>query len=347
MKIIKMRRMEKTRNEKTMKKTIILILICYGMLLVPNVIADDTGTYQIQNYNVVLTPHYNGDITISYEQKWLVTGGHIPWVTVGLPTSNYDIQDFGGAAKTVKSDNQGSWDGVRVDLDHDYQPQENFGFNFTIVQHGLMEKSGEGYRLVYTPGWYDRAFTDELTIKLVSPAKVNELKTDPQPNVISGQEVVWTRKNLGKGEKFTVSINFPNGTYNQTLMNKSAGGDIAWLIIVIFILAVLFLVGMAISSDHGSGYSGSSYSSDKRKRRHKEDDDGYTSPGIYSGVSAGSSHNHSSGGGGGFGGRSTSCACACVSCACACAGGGGGAGCKKSHHFCEKCFPKMKIIEDN
>lgn len=340
--------MEKTRNEKTMKKTIILILICYGMLLVPNVIADDTGTYQIQNYNVVLTPHYNGDITISYEQKWLVTGGHIPWVTVGLPTSNYDIQDFGGAAKTVKSDNQGSWDGVRVDLDHDYQPQENFGFNFTIVQHGLMEKSGEGYRLVYTPGWYDRAFIDDLTIKLVSPAKVNELKTDPQPNSVSGQEVVWTRKSLGKGEKFTVSINFPNGTYNQTLMNKSAGGDIAWFIIVIFILAVLFLVGMAISSDHGSGYSGSNYSSDKRKRRRKEDDDGYTSPGIYSGVSTGSSHNHSSGGGGGFGGRSTSCACACacVSCACACAGGGGGgAGCKKSHHFCEKCLSKK--IEEN
>lgn len=335
-----------------MKKIyVILILICFGILMVPNTIAADTGTYQIQNYNVVLTPHYNGDITISYEQKWLVTGGHIPWVTVGLPTSNYDIQDFGGAAKTVKSDNQGGWDGVRVDLDRDYQPQEDFGFNFTIIQHGLLEKSGDGYRLVYTPGWYDRAFTEDLSIKLVSPSKVNELKTDPQPNSISGQDVVWTRKSLGKGEKFTVSINFPNGTYNQTLMNKSAGGGIGWIIIVVIIIVVVFLVGIGIisSRDSDSSYRSSSYgssNSDKRKRRRKEDDDEYTSPGIYSGSSKGSSHSHSSGGGGGFGGRSTSCACACVSsCACACAcAGGGGAGCKKPHHFCEKCFPK-KMIE--
>lgn len=337
------------KKMKIMKKTyviLILVVICF-ILPVSSVLAADTGTYQIQNYNVVLTPHYNGDITISYEQKWLVTGGHIPWVTVGLPTSNYDIQDFGGAAKTVKSDNQGGWDGVRVDLDRDYQPQENFGFNFTIIQHGLLEKSGDGYRLVYTPGWYDRAFTDDLTVKLVSPSKVNELKTDPQPNSISGQDVVWTRKSLGKGEKLTISINFPNGTYNQTLMDKSAhGGDAGWLIFAV-IIVVLFLIGIAAtSSDDSSGYSSShSGYGDKRRRRRKEDDDEYTSPGIYSGASKGSSHSsHSSGGGGGFGGRSTSCACACVSCACACAcAGGGGAGCKKPYHLCEKC----KMIEDD
>lgn len=344
-----------------MKKTLIvsiLVAICF-ISLIPNVSAD-TGTYQIKDYSVVLTPHYNGDITISYEQKWLVTGGHIPWVTVGLPTSNFDVQDFGGAAQTVKSDSQGGWDGVRVDLDKDYQPQEMFGFNFTVVQHGILEKSGDGYQLVYTPGWYDNAFTDALAIKLVSPANISELKTDPQPDSISGQDVIWTRKNLGKGEKFTVSITFPNGTYNQTLMEKSGGGSTGLIVLIVIVVVMVFIIGIGIlsqdsgSSGSSSGYSGSRYydssssiDSDKRRRKRKEDDDEYTSPIVYSGTSKGSSHsNHSSGGGGGFGGRSTSCACvsACA-CACACAGGGG-AGCKKPYHFCAKCLPK-KMVEDD
>jgi len=335
------------------KAMIVLAVILFGLFFAPSASAGDTGTYQIQAYDVVLTPHYNGEIDISYSQKWLVTGGHIPWVTVGTPNSNYDVKDFGGAAKSAKSANEGGWNGVRIDLDKDYQPQETFQFNFTIVQHRLLEKSGNGsYRLGYTPGWYDRAFIDALTIKLVSPAKISELKIDPPADSLNGQDIVWKRK-LGKGEKFTISVGFPNGTYNRTAMEQSESGDVPfWIIVVIGGLVIVgILIALALADDSGDSYSGSSgYSSDLERRRRKkdDDDDDYHSPAIYAGGSKGSSSSsHDSGGGGGFGGRSSSCVCACVSCACACAcAGGGGAGCsRKNKHFCSKCSPG-KVMED-
>jgi hypothetical protein len=345
---------------RKMKITLVVLIsavICLGIFLVPNALASgDTGTYQIQEYNVVLTPHSNGEVEISYMQKWLITGGHIPWVTVGVTNSDFAVRNFGGAAKVVESTNQGGWYGVRIDLDRDYQPQETFQFNFTIIQRRLLERADNGYRLAYTPGWYDRAFTDALTVKLASPAKVADLKMDPQPNSVNGQELVWTRKNLGKGERFTVSIDFPTGIYNQTLMDKSVqgggiplppplppppdksaqGGEIPDWIPAVFIIVLCIIGIVALASTN------------------REDDDerhgsSYTSPAIYSGSSRGSSHSHShsSGGGGGFGGRSISCVCACVSCACACAcAGGGGAGCKKPHHSCPICSPKGIIKND-
>jgi hypothetical protein len=335
----------------------ILAVIFLVSFFAPGVLAGDTGTYGIKEYRVTLIPHSNGEIEIAYEQEWIVKSGHIPWVTVGTPNSDYSIKSFGGAAKSVKPDNGGGWSGVRVDLDRDYQPQEKIRFNFTIVQNKLLEKADAGYRLRFTPGWYDRAVTDDLTIKLISPAKVEGLKTDPKPSSISGQEVTWNKKNLGNGEKFPISVSFPNGTYNQTLLEKSgqSGGSDGFLLIVIigvflFIAFVLF-IGSASSSDDGSDYGGSYSSSESIRRRRKKDDDDYISPVIVSGSSRGSSDHSSSshsGRGGGFGGRSTSCACACVSCACACAcAGGGGAGCtKKFRHSCPKCSGKVEDEKD-
>ena len=337
-------------------KSIISVLAALSLVLLamPGALAGDTGTYKILDYEVVLIPHSNGQVDIKYEQEWLVTGGHIPWVTVGTPNSNYVIKSFGGAAKSVTESNGGGWDGVRVDLNRDYQPQEKFRFNFTIEQKRLLEKGDNGgYKLRFIPGWYDRAITDDLTITLVSPAKVNELKTDPQPSTVSGDQVIWNKKNLGNGERFQILINFPNGTYNQTLMGQSGeggGGDAGAILFILFMLGlVMFILLVAAvssgSSDYGDSSSYATSEAIRRRRKNdkdKDDDDRYISPVIASGASKGSSGSktsHSSGGGGGFGGRTHSCACACVSCACACAcAGGGGAGCtKKYRHTCLKC----------
>lgn len=342
---------------KTKSMISVLAAISLVLFLVPQALAGDTGTYGIREYKVTLIPHSNGQIDIVYEQEWIVKSGHIPWITVGTPNSDYSVKSFGGAAKSVKPDNGGGWYGVRVDLDRDYQPQEKFRINFTIVQNKLLEKADAGgYRLRFTPGWYDRAVTDDLTIKLISPAKVEGLKTDPKPSSISGQEVTWNKKNLGNGEKFPVSISFPNGTYNQSRMESEQGGSAdGFLIIILFIFGAIFVIFLlsAIFSSDTSTYGGSSggySSSESIRRRRRDDDDEYRSPVILSGSSRGSSSHSTSSkssGGGGFGGRSTSCACACVSCACACAcAGGGGAGCtKKFRHSCDKCSPKK--VDEN
>jgi hypothetical protein len=258
---------------------------------------------------------------------------------VGLPNFDFYVQNFSGAAKSVEQANQGDWYGVRIDLDRDYQPQETFQINFTIIQRGLLERTDNGYRLVYTPGWYDRAFTDALTVKLVSPVKVADLTADPLPNSINGQELVWARTNLGKGERFTVSIDFPSTLIDESTQGPGlppppppplpppvTGGGIAEWIPVVDIILIGLLVLSALN----------------KIKDNKKDGSTYTSPEIYSGSSM---RNRMIGGG--F--RScVSCACACVSCACACAcAGGGGAGCKKPYHICPICSPKSIIKKDN
>jgi len=70
-------------------------------------------------------------------QTWLVTGGNIPWVTVGLANANYQIISWGGAAKTVSNGNEGDWYGARVDLNKNYLPNEKFTYNFTIIQRNF------------------------------------------------------------------------------------------------------------------------------------------------------------------------------------------------------------------
>ena len=63
--------------------------------------AADTGTYRITNYMVTLQPQSDGQVRITIVQDWRVLGGHIPWVTVGLPNKNFSVASFSSAASNV------------------------------------------------------------------------------------------------------------------------------------------------------------------------------------------------------------------------------------------------------
>lgn len=306
---------------------IIVFLLFAGMLS-----AGDTGTYRIQDYRVKITPHSDGAVEIEYFQKWLVTGGHIPWITVGLPNSDFEITGKGAAAKQIRPANEGGWSGVRIDLDKDYKPGESFEVNFSVTEHKLFFADNGVYRLKFIPGWYDRAVTEHLAIEVVCFAKIEQVTVSPEPTSKTDNSLVWEKGNLGAGEKFEISVSFPKNLVSlsaderkpKLLSSEDSGIN---LFIDFLVIALMFgLIIAAIrriwrgSSGIPWGYSGGTYHGS-------------------GGMSAGGGRNSS--GGGGFGGRSFSCACACVSCACACAcagGGGGGAGCsRKFQHFCRRC----------
>ena len=288
------------------------------------VFAGDTGTYKILEYKVSLVPQSDGIVKIDYYQKWQVTGGHIPWVTVGVPNENFTITARNLDVAKVSSASEGSWQGVRVDLKRDYKPGETFQIAFQISQNKLFYADKENYKMEFTPGWYDNAAIDDLGITIKSFAKISTVRFDPQPTKVVGEEILWSRKNLGHGEKFQVSISFPKNSCPKEISKDNlkdesgAAGIIFFIVLVVLVIIII----VAVNSDSG-GYSGGG--------------------GIFFG-GGGSSSSSGSSGGGGFGGRSSSCACACVSCACACAcAGGGGAGCsRKSKHSCPKCDPAHK-----
>ena len=315
-------------------KKLALILLAASLLSMGGRAFGDTATYRIVSYRVGLTPHSDGTVAIDYYQKWLVTGGHIPWITVGTPNGNFAITGSGGAVSGAQSASEGGWSGVRLDLDRDYRPGETFEVSFSIVQRGLFYAEGQNYKLDFTPGWYERAATDTLRVSVKFFAGLDSVTADPPPSLVSGDEMVWGNYSLGQGEHFTIHVSFPVGLVPEGMVKgnlkgayggsgTAAKGVVAFIVIgfIVFIVILILFSG-------GGRYSGGRI--------------------FYGGIPGGrpgggrSGGGRSSSGGGGFGGASMSCACACVSCACACAcAGGGGAGCsRKLEHTCPVCGEK-------
>jgi hypothetical protein len=158
----------------------------------------DTGTYKILDYKVKLIPKSDGNVEIEYYQKWLVTGGNIPWITVGTSNSSFQIiqNKNKGAVRSIQADNYGSWSGVRIDLDKDYKPNETVEISFAIAQNRLFYAEENNYKLDFTPGWYDRAETNHLMLEIFFFAKTETVKARPVPARTEGQSMFWEKSNL-------------------------------------------------------------------------------------------------------------------------------------------------------
>lgn len=313
---------------------VLALTVLLGMAGRP--LAGDTGTYRILSYKVGLTPKSDGTVTIDYYQKWFVTGGHIPWITVGTPNSNFTIDGTNGAVAGIASASGGGWSGVRIDLDRDYTHGQTFEVGFSIVQRNLFYASEGNYRLDFTPGWYDRAITDTLLVSVKFFARLETVTAEPQPTSVSGEELKWEEYGLAAGERFAIRVSFPAGLFPGGIEKKNLKGGAgrgssgsAGFVVFVFVAVIVVLVIFARVSAR-KGYSGGNI--------------------FYGGLPGGragrgaSRSGRSTGGGGGFGGSGFSCACACVSCACACAcAGGEGAGCgRKLEHTCPVCGEKGK-----
>jgi hypothetical protein len=316
-------------------KRLICALAVAGLVSAGGTVLGDTGTYRIVSYRIGLTPRSDGTVAIDYYQKWLVTGGHIPWITVGTPNSDFAIAGYGGAVTRAAPAGRGGWSGVRLDLDADYRSGQTFEAVFSIIQRGLFHSSEGTYRLDFTPGWYDRARIDTLRIGVTFFARIETVTARPEPAAVSDDEMVWERRGLGEGERFSIHVSFPAELFPAGIAagseraGRRSSVPIAAAIAIFVLLFFIVLMAARLNKRRYSGgklYYGGFFG------------------GAFRGGGAGgrSGGGRSAGGGGGFGGASMSCACACVSCACACAcAGGGGAGCsRKLEHSCPMCAPK-------
>jgi len=226
-----------------------LALIFLVSLVSP--VAADTGTYRLSNYAITLEPQSDGRVKITCEQQWVVLTGHIPWITVGLPNDKYEITDFSGNAAAVTAANSGSWTGVNIDLDRDYQAGDTFAIKFSVLQSNLLERlvSQNEWRINYTPGWYDRAQIDRLQIVLSSPADVQTYSlVSPSPNNASGGLLTWEQTNLSPGDRFNIKVECQDGSFLTaaapvtTGTSQSVGTGKISPIIVIAIIVLIALV---------------------------------------------------------------------------------------------------------
>ncbi len=275
----------------------------------PCAAAQDTGTYRILDYQVMLTPAPDGKVRIDYRQTWLVESGHIPWITIGTPASRFTLLEHGIDAASASNASEGSWSGVRLDLVRDYRPGETFTVALSIATENLIFRRRTGVHLQFTPGWYDRARTDSLRITLRHFAVLDSVRVKPPADVTGERELVWAKANLSPGERFPIDLLFPQSQWpaSQPLPaakgGTGAGPTVAIGLGLVALVVVLVLVRLA----RGGGGRGR-----------------YTGGGLY--VPGATFH----GTGVTPADRGRACACACVACACACAcAGGGGAGCAR------------------
>jgi hypothetical protein len=197
-----------------MHKFIISLLISVALLIITTPAFADTGTYRITNYIVTLDPQADSSVNIKYAQTWLVTGGGIPWITVGLPNNNFVITDFGGNVSKAYSASSGGWSGIRLDLDRNYTTGQTFNITFTIKQLNLLQKipTQDKWRISFTPGWYDNCQIDKLNVVLISHSDNQSYVFSPQP-ILEDNKFVWEKTALRNGERFSVSIESTDGNF--------------------------------------------------------------------------------------------------------------------------------------
>jgi len=285
----------------------------------------DTGTYVIEEYNVFLSPLENGDTRIAYYQKWRVTGGNIPWITVGCPNSGFRIikDSFEGNITSISKANTRSWSGVRIQLDNKYLEGQTFEVKFSIVQSGLLYGSkGANYNFSFIPGWYKNSGIESLNVTLEFFDRSVEIETSPAFAKSGDGALVLSQQNLRPGKTPHIKASFPKSAYTgkvnlEKTNSKNSDSQLIGVVILVMLgLILLVMILLIIIFNRRSALYGKG---------------GRLNAGNASAI--------------GNRGCVVSCACACVACACACAcAGGGAAGCDRKMDFscplCEKCGGK-------
>jgi hypothetical protein len=339
-------------------------------------VSADTGTYRITDYVVTLEPQSSGEVRITCEQKWLVTGGNIPWITVGLPNSHFSVENYGEAAAKAYADNSGSWTGVRIDLDKTYLANETFSIKFTVLQNNILERltDEKKWRIDYTPGWYDRAKIDHLQINLVSPVAVETYSlVDPLSTTSGDNTITWEKTNISPGGKFNIRVECLDGGFLTATAGVKKGISTTTIaVIVVIAILVIGLILLAIRKNREAREAAiqkriadTERELAENKKKQEEADKGFREYVIKEGIEPDEEGRYYDKGYGNYitpaiwtavilyqqqqrqqaASRAytthSNCACACVSCACACAcacAGGGAAGCaKKTLHACRNC----------
>ena len=340
---------------------VILSIFMLAVSFVPRGVVQAAGTDDIKSYAIDILPQADGSLVDTYAINWCVisnSAGPLTWITLGMPTEQYEIVSFSGDASSVNPDNAGFDYKIRIDLVREVNAGDCANFTVQVHQYGLakLDATTNEIGFQFTPGWFDEVPVDHLQVTWHLPADATQLKSlDPKPTTQSDSQAVWESV-LQPGGKFPISVlydkaAFPNFNPNSSALapttaangsgsgvstavpntNVGSGGpvsafpDLSQLsfstcacLCVILILVLVVIFGIIRSI----GSAGRSY-------RGGGFFGGYSGGGGWLGGGGGGSIlNRSGGGSGAFGGRGMSCACVSTGCACACAGGGR-AGCSR------------------
>ncbi len=200
----------------------IIALLTFVMMFAVPVMAD---TDEILNYTIMVSVNEDATLNLQYHIDWKVLDsgsgiGPLSWMKIGIPNSH--VISYEGKSSTVDHISK-SGNYVEVYLDRDYYEGEVASVDFLVVQDYMyqVDKLKEGETVYsFTPGWFDDIKVDELTILWKNDKSV---AFTPEC-MIEGDYNVWT-DSLSKGEKFTVTMTYPNDAYGFDLSKSDDAND--------------------------------------------------------------------------------------------------------------------------
>ena len=204
------------------KITVFVLSLFAGVLLFATPVMADTD--EILNYTITVDVNDDATLNLNYHIDWKVLDsgsgiGPLTWMKIGIPNSH--VISTEGKSSTVDNIKR-SGNYVEVYLDRSYYEGDVASVDFLVVQDYMYQvnKFAEGETVYsFTPGWFDDIKVDELVIRWN-----NDKAISFQPEcVINGDYNEWTTS-LSRGERFTVSMTYPNDAYGFDL-TKNAEAD--------------------------------------------------------------------------------------------------------------------------
>ncbi|MCR5687444.1 MAG: zinc ribbon domain-containing protein [Lachnospiraceae bacterium] len=218
-----------------------LSLLAFVMVFAMPVMAD---TDEILNYTITVDVNKDATLNLNYHLDWKVLDsgsgiGPLTWMKIGIP--NRHVLSTQGLSATVDHINL-SGNYAEVYLDREYYEGDVASVDFLIVQDYMyqVDKLKEGETVYsFTPGWFDDIDVDELVIRWNNE---NCVSFSPECTM-EGDYNVWKTR-LDNGDRFTVTMVYPNDAYGFDLSKSSEDGSslgdtIAELIGMIFGILML------------------------------------------------------------------------------------------------------------
>ena len=231
--------------KKTLRSFVLaLSLILFLPLFSTKVLAADLD--RILDYEITVDVNEDATLNMFYHIEWKVldstSEGPLEWVKIGIPNNKYvSMKKITNNIKSIRYYSEGG-SFARIDFDREYMKDEVVVFEFSLVQDYMyqMNQFVDGETVYgFTPGWFPDALTDKLVIRWNSD-KAKRVDPEALTETDDGKTYyVWTKLNLGHGDRYSVQIIYDNNAFNFDPEKTKAEGDDGFRLVMIVMAAVI------------------------------------------------------------------------------------------------------------
>ena len=209
-------------------RVLIVLALCVSLLIPALCLrAQAKDLDEILNYTITVDVNEDATLHMVYHIDWMVldsdSEGPLEWVKIGIPNSHsIDLTGRSDAVRRISDMSEGGETYARIDLDRAYYAGEVAEIEFELRQDYMyqVDMLAEGetvYRL--TPGWFDDIRVDSLTVRW----NADRVLSHEPDSLVEGGYLTWN-KSLSKGEKFRVTVTYPNDAYEFDISKEILSG---------------------------------------------------------------------------------------------------------------------------